>query len=98
MKRIIALICAVVLAVCCFAGCSQNEGKFVVGFDKAFPPMGFVDDNGNLVGFDLDLAAEVAKRLNMELVLQPIDWDSKDMELNSANISCILNGFTMARR
>ena len=71
---------------------------FTVGFDQDFPPMGFVGDDGEFTGFDLDLAAEVAKRLDLELVLQPIAWDSKDMELESGNIDCIWNGFTINGR
>ena len=57
--------------------------------------MGFKDDNGNYVGFDLDLAKEVAKRLNMDIKLQAIDWNSKDAELKNGNIDLIWNGFTM---
>lgn len=70
--------------------------KFVVGFDASFPPYGYLDENNEYVGFDLDLAAEVCKRNDWELVKQPIDWDSKDMELNSGTITCIWNGFTMS--
>jgi len=73
-------------------------GKFTVGFDQNFPPMGFVGDDGQFTGFDLDLAAEVAKRLGLELVLQPIAWDAKDMELSTKNIDCIWNGFTINGR
>ena len=60
--------------------------------------MGFKDDNGNYVGFDLDLAKEVAKRLNMDIKLQAIDWNSKDAELKNGNIDLIWNGFTMTGR
>ncbi|NLX90580.1 MAG: amino acid ABC transporter substrate-binding protein [Firmicutes bacterium] len=74
------------------------EGKLTVGFDQNFPPMGFVGDDGEFTGFDLDLAAEVADRLGLELVLQPIAWDAKDMELSSKNIDCIWNGFTINGR
>jgi polar amino acid transport system substrate-binding protein len=74
------------------------EGKFTVGFDQDFPPMGFVGEDGEFTGFDLDLAAEVADRLGLELVLQPIAWDSKDFELESGNIDCIWNGFTINGR
>ncbi|MBP3239440.1 MAG: amino acid ABC transporter substrate-binding protein [Oribacterium sp.] len=73
-------------------------GKFTVGFDQEFPPMGFVGDNGEYTGFDLALAEEVAKRLDLEFVPQPINWDAKDMELESGNIDCIWNGFTMQGR
>ena len=75
----------------------NTSGKtFTLGFDANFPPYGYVDEEGNYVGFDLDLAAEVCSRLGWNLVLQPIDWDSKDMELESGAIDCIWNGFTMS--
>lgn len=107
-KKLIALIMTVTL-VLSTVGCSKGTstakdtatvepGKFIVGFDQDFPPMGFVGDDGEHTGFDLELAAEVAKRLDLELVLQPIAWDSKDAELSSKNIDCIWNGFTMNGR
>ena len=77
---------------------SDEDNEFVVGFDQEFPPMGFVDENGEFTGFDLELAAEAAKRMGMELKLQPIAWDAKDMELESGTIDCIWNGFTMNGR
>ena len=73
-------------------------GTLIVGFDQDFPPMGFVGDDGEYTGFDLELAQEVAKRLGLEYKAQPIAWDSKDMELESGNIDCIWNGFTMTGR
>lgn len=79
---------------------AQTEAgrQFVVGFDAEFPPYGYKDDSGEYVGFDLDLAQEVCDRLGWTLVKQPIDWDAKDMELNSGAIDCIWNGFTMTGR
>ena len=82
------------------AGTQTTDGEkktFTVGFDASFPPYGY-QENGEYVGFDLDLAQEVCSRNNWELVKMPIDWDSKDMELNSGTISCIWNGFTMNGR
>ncbi len=76
----------------------NDENTFIVGFDAEFPPYGYKDDNGEYVGFDLDLAQEVCDRNGWTLVKQPIDWDSKDMELNSGSIDCIWNGFTMNGR
>lgn len=73
-------------------------GTLIVGFDQDFPPMGFLGDNGEYTGFDLELAQEVAKRLGLEYKAQPIAWDAKDMELESGNIDCIWNGFTMTGR
>lgn len=96
MKKIIALLLAAVMVCGALTACSKEEKTtFTVGFDAEFPPYGYKDDNGNYVGFDLDLAAEVCARRGWTVKFQPIDWDSKDMELNSGNISCIWNGFTM---
>lgn len=76
----------------------NDDDTLIVGFDASFPPYGFKDDDGKYVGFDLDLAQEVCDRNNWKLVKQPIDWDSKDAELNSETIDCIWNGFTMNGR
>ena len=93
----IALVGAMVLAIgLCACGKKEDDNKFVVGFDANFPPYGYMDDKGEYVGFDLDLAAEVCKRNDWRLVKQPINWDSKDFELESGNIDCIWNGFTMS--
>lgn len=73
-------------------------GTLIVGFDQDFPPMGFMGDDGEYTGFDLELAQEAAKCLGLEYKPQPIAWDAKDMELESGNIDCIWNGFTMTGR
>ena len=103
-------ICLSVLMICSLVACSSNKlssnssstsgdiTKFVVGFDAEYPPYGYKTDDGSYEGFDLDLAKEVCNRLEMEFVAQPIDWDSKDLELNSGNIDCIWNGFTVTGR
>ncbi len=99
MKRILtACMCLLILATTLTACAPAKKDQFVVGFDQEFPPMGFVDESGAYVGFDLDLAKEVAKRLDMEFVPQPIAWESKDQELASGNIDCVWNGFTMNKR
>lgn len=78
---------------------AKGEGStFTVGFDADFPPMGFKAEDGSYTGFDLALAKEVADRLGMTFVAQPIAWDAKDMELESGTIDCIWNGFTMTGR
>ena len=80
---------------------SGSEGgertTFTVGFDQNFPPYGYLE-NGKHVGFDLDLAAEVAKRNGWEVEYRPIEWDAKDLELKNGNIDCIWNGFTIESR
>ena len=78
----------------------QADGKdtFTVGFDQDFPPFGYVGDDGEFTGFDIEMATECAARMGKKIVLQPIDWDAKDMELDSGAIDCIWNGFTMNGR
>lgn len=73
----------------------QEKGEFILGLDDSFPPMGFRGDNEEIVGFDIDMAKEVAERLGVELKLQPIDWDSKILSLNKKDIDCIWNGLTI---
>lgn len=77
---------------------SADIATLTVGFDQAYPPYGFVGNDGNFTGFDLDLAAEVCKRNNWEVKDEPIEWDAKDTLLNSGAITCIWNGFTMEGR
>ena len=80
---------------------SSDENKkttFTVGFDAEYPPYGYMDENGEYTGFDLELAEAVCKLEGWELVKKPINWDAKDMELNSGSIDCIWNGFTMNGR
>lgn len=73
----------------------QNKGKIVMGLDDSFPPMGFRDDNGELVGFDIDMAKAVSEKLGVELELQPIDWKTKELELNNKNVDLLWNGFSV---
>ncbi len=72
-----------------------ESGEFVLGLDDSFPPMGYRNDDNEIVGFDIDLAREVTDRMGVELILQPIDWNAKEQELNTGNIDCIWNGFTI---
>jgi len=100
-ERVMVFAICVTLLLCsvCIPGtdadAANDRTTFTVGFDAEFPPYGYKDDNGEYVGFDLDLAQEVCNRRGWTLKKQPIDWDSKDMELSSNTIDCIWNGFTM---
>lgn len=77
---------------------SNGGDTFTVGFDAEYPPYGYMDDDGEYTGFDLELAQAVCDLEGWTLVKKPINWDSKDMELNSGSIDCIWNGFTMNGR
>jgi len=75
-------------------GAAESK-KLVVGFDKSYPPYGFVGDDGEYTGFDLDLAKAVADKQGWEVKYEAIDWDAKDTLLNSGAINCIWNGLTL---
>ena len=77
---------------------AEEKTTFTLGFDQNFPPFGYMGDDGEYTGFDIDLAAECTERMGLELVLTPVDWDAKDLELSSGAIDCIWNGFTMNGR
>jgi polar amino acid transport system substrate-binding protein len=110
-KIVVAAFCLCVLtALGIFTGCAKKDGpavkdssfeyiqnrkKLILGLDDSFPPMGFRNENNEIVGYDVDLAKEAARRLGIELVLQPIDWNAKEQELNTKEIDCIWNGFTI---
>ncbi|MCI7657128.1 amino acid ABC transporter substrate-binding protein [Anaerotignum sp.] len=111
MKKYLALFLTMVMSVGVLAGCGGKEEPaatdgadtaerttFTVGFDAEYPPYGYKNDAGEYVGFDLDLAQEVCDRNGWELVKQPLDWGSKDMELNGGTVDCLWNGFTMTGR
>lgn len=73
----------------------MDSGKFVLGLDATFKPMGYTDENDEIVGFDIDVAEEVCKRMGVELVKQPINWDTKEEDLNAGRIDCIWNGMSV---
>ena len=102
LLKLFALTLSVILLMSCIVFAEEDnslqyildKGTFIVGLDPAFPPMGF-DEDGVIKGYDIDLAREVCNRLGVELVCQPIDWLSKEMELNMYNIDCIWNGLSI---
>ncbi len=114
MKALVVAAAALSLSALLLAGCAgapasdkkaedkapaqEEKTTLVVGLDNAYPPYGFVGDDGNLTGFDIDLATEVAERNGWDLKLEAIDWDAKDALLNQGTINCIWNGFTMEGR
>lgn len=106
MKKIIVSILLVLLVVSSIFAAAVKESKdslsyikdkgtFILGLDDSFPPFGYRDENNEIVGFDIDVAREVCKKLGVELVTQPIDWDAKEQELATKQIDCIWNGFTV---
>ena len=102
MKNRRWLVCALaaVMTAGMLTGCGSksNDKTFTVGFDAEYPPYGYMDDNGDYTGFDLELAQAVCDMEGWTLEKKPIEWNSKDMELESGAIDCIWNGFTMDGR
>lgn len=72
-----------------------DSGEFILGLDATFKPMGYTDENDQIVGFDIDCAEEVCARLGVTLVKQPIDWDTKEQDLDAGKIDCIWNGMSI---
>jgi len=104
MKKLLSVILALVLAfavvgVAETADESLNnilaKGELILGLDDSFPPMGYNNENGEIVGYDIDLATEVCARLGVKLVCQAIDWNSKEILLNAGTIDCIWNGMSI---
>ena len=103
MKKTLSVALAALMMATMLAGCSSgdagndsaNDNTLVVGLDDQFPPMGFRDENNEIAGFDIDLAKAVAEDLGMEIELKPIDWDTKEMEVNAGNVDCLWNGFSV---
>lgn len=100
-KNVMMAVAVASLAVSMVAGSvcmAEERTTFTVGFDAEYPPYGYMDENGEYTGFDLEMAQAVCDLQGWELVKTPIDWNSKDMELNSGTIDCIWNGFTINGR
>lgn len=101
-KRMLAIMMSALMAAGICSGVTvyadADSKTLTVGFDAEYPPFGYMDESGEYVGFDLDVAQKVCDNLGWELVKKPINWDSKDMELNSGTIDCIWNGFTINGR
>ena len=106
----IGLLCAFAFSALMLASCGNSENNneavnaegeqktFTIGMDDAYPPYGFRNDAGEITGFDVDLAKEVAKRNGWDFKAETIDWDAKDQMIDSGSISCIWNGFTQEGR
>ena len=99
-NKVVAALLVGVMAAGLVTGCGSKgvDKTFTVGFDAEYPPYGYMDDNGEYTGFDLELAEKVCEMEGWTLEKKPIDWNSKDMELESGAIDCIWNGFTVDGR
>ena len=100
MKRLtkIFLLFIVILTLgACSTDSSSTDSndQLIIGIDDAFAPMGFRDENNDIVGFDIDLAKAVGEQMDTKVVFQPIDWGSKETELQSGRIDLIWNGYTV---
>ncbi|WP_182103822.1 amino acid ABC transporter substrate-binding protein [Niallia taxi] len=99
MKRLLTMILLVAAVFSIVAGCSKSSSKeddtLVIGIDDKFAPMGFRDENNEIVGFDIDYAKATAEKMDMKVDFQPIDWETKESELSSGRIDLIWNGYTI---
>ena len=74
----------------------KSKGKSIVGLDDSFPPMGFRDEKGQIVGFDIDMAKAVAEKLGVKVEFKPVDWDGVILSLNNKDIDVIWNGLSIS--
>lgn len=100
MKKLTALFISFILMFSLSACSSQQssqaeDNKLIIGVDDTFAPMGFRDDSGNLVGFDIELSQELLSKLGYEAEYQVIDWSMKEAELENGNIDLIWNGYSI---
>lgn len=106
MKKILTILAVIILAATLITGCGSKDktgiegiterGKMIVGLDDSFPPMGFRDENNEIVGFDIDLAKEVGNHLGLEVEFRPVVWETIGMSLNNGDIDMIWNGYTIS--
>ena len=94
MKKFVAMTLALLLVLSCFAGCKKEEKKVITVGYTIYEPMNYLDENGNLIGFDTDLAKAVFEGLGYEVIFKEINWDNKYSDLDSGVIDCVWNGFT----
>lgn len=98
---VLALVLVLSASALLLTGCGDDsaddgaKGTLVVGLDDTFAPMGFRDEAGDLVGFDIDLATAVAEEMGMNVEFKPIDWNAKEMELKAGTIDCVWNGMSV---
>ena len=97
MKKFISVLLSatLLLGIVGCGGSGSSSDKLIVGLDDSFPPMGYRDENNEIVGFDIDLAKAAAEKMGVEVEFQPIDWDSKEMEIETGKIDLIWNGFSI---
>ncbi|WHZ04226.1 amino acid ABC transporter substrate-binding protein [Neobacillus sp. YX16] len=99
MKKLATMILILTAILVIFTGCSKSsskeEDKLVIGIDDKFAPMGFRDEDNNIVGFDIDYAKAAAEKMGTKVTFQPIDWKTKEAELSSGRIDLIWNGYTI---
>lgn len=113
MKKLFTLLTTLFIITTIVSGCGasktkssidnsmqevKEQGEFIVGLDDSFPPMGFRDENGEIVGFDIDLAKEAAKRMGVNVIFKPVDWDGIVLSLKNDDIDIIWNGLTITEK
>ena len=109
MKKLTSLLMLSLTAGALLSGCGNNDSapaaqsatapaaptKIIIGLDDNFPPMGFRNEKNELVGFDISMATEAARRLGVEAEFKPIDWSAKEAELNGKRVDALWNGLTI---
>ena len=100
---VLAMVFVLIFTMFALTGCGDKDKEadadaketIIVGLDDTFAPMGFRDESGELVGFDIDLARAVAEELGMNVEFKPIDWKAKEAELSAGTVDCLWNGMSV---
>ena len=100
---VLAMVFVLIFTMLALTGCGDKDKEadahaketIIVGLDDTFAPMGFRDESGELVGFDIDLARAVAEELGMNVEFKPIDWKAKEAELSAGTVDCLWNGMSV---
>ena len=79
-------------------GSGDPNYTFTHGFDLDYPPYSYLQDDGSVGGFDVELCQAVCEYLGWQYAPLPFNWDAKDAELNAGSCDCIWSGFTLEGR
>ena len=101
MKKLLSILSALMFSTSVYAGALddvKSAGKFVFGLEVGYKPFEFMDDSGNLVGYDIDVSKEIAKRLGVEAEPQDTNWSTVIQTMYDGGFDLILGGMTATEK
>ena len=100
MKRIFALVLAVLMVAAVMSGCSgkkklEEKGKLIMSTNAEFPPYEMTDDNGKFIGIDVEIAQAIADKLGLELVIDDMDFDGALLAVQQGKSDIVMAGVSV---